>query len=183
MFQIIFCFIFDIATSNPLWKQCVLNWLIYNSFPYNSFPGGSDGKSACLQCGRPGFSPWVGKISWRKKWQPTPVLLPGKLHGWRSPIGYSLWGRKESDTTMRLHFALSLFLIINRNQSWAKYIKYFLRLKEARLTSTLGMGTGKGIRLLLMYLWQIYFLLTVTVFLCFLSSHAWWKRFILVPQA
>ena len=126
---------------------------------------------------------WVRKIPWRRKRQPTPVLLPGKLHGWRSPIGYSLWGRKESDTTMRLHFALSLFLIINRNQSLAKYIKYFLRLKEARLTLTLGMGTGKGIRLLLMYLWQIYFLLTVTVFLCFLSSHAWWKRFILVPQA
>ena len=81
VFQIIFCFICDIATSNPFWKQCVLNWLICNSFPYNSFPGGSDGKSTCLQCERPRFSPWVRKISWRKKWQPTPVLLPGKFHG------------------------------------------------------------------------------------------------------
>ena len=33
-------------------------------------------KSICLQCGRPGFDPWVGKIPWRRKWQPTPVLLP-----------------------------------------------------------------------------------------------------------
>ena len=36
-------------------------------------------------CRRPGFNPWVGKILWRRQWQPTPVLLPGKSHGWRSP--------------------------------------------------------------------------------------------------
>ena len=40
----------------------------------------------------------------RRKWQPTPVLLPGKSHGRRSVAGYSPWGRKESDTTERLHF-------------------------------------------------------------------------------
>ena len=50
------------------------------------------------------FQPWVGKIPWRKKWQPTPVFLPGKSHGRRSLIGYCPWGRKESDTTERLHF-------------------------------------------------------------------------------
>ena len=38
------------------------------------------------------------------KWQPTPVFLPGKSHGLRSLVGYSPWGRKESDTTERLHF-------------------------------------------------------------------------------
>ena len=63
------------------------------------FPGGSDGKSICLQCRRPRFDPWVGKISWGRKWQPTPVLLPGKFHGQRSLVGYSRWGCKESDTT------------------------------------------------------------------------------------
>ena len=64
------------------------------------FPGGSDGKSICLQCGRPGFDPWAGKIPQRRKWQATPVvLLPGKFHGRRSLVGYSPWGRKESDTT------------------------------------------------------------------------------------
>ena len=41
---------------------------------------------------------------WRRKWQPTPVLLPAKPHGWRSLVGNSPWGRKESDTTERLHF-------------------------------------------------------------------------------
>ena len=42
---------------------------------------------------------WVGKISWRRKWQTTPVLLPGKSPGQRSLVGYSSWGHKESDTT------------------------------------------------------------------------------------
>ena len=53
----------------------------------------------CLQCRRPGFDPWVRKIPWRRKWQPTPVFLPGESHGQRSLAGYSPWGRKESDTT------------------------------------------------------------------------------------
>ena len=46
----------------------------------------------------------VRKILWRRKWQPTPVLLPGKSHGQRSMVGsYSPWGHKESDMTERLH--------------------------------------------------------------------------------
>ena len=47
---------------------------------------------------------WIGKIPWRRQWHPTPVLLPGKSHGWRSLVGCSPWGHKESDTTERLHF-------------------------------------------------------------------------------
>ena len=43
----------------------------------------------------------------RRQWHPTPVLLPGKSHGWRSLVGYSPWGCKESDTTKRLHFHTS----------------------------------------------------------------------------
>ena len=49
------------------------------------------------------------KILWRRKWHPTPVLLPGKSHGWRSLVGYSPWGRKESDTTERLHFHFYIY--------------------------------------------------------------------------
>ena len=58
---------------------------------------------------------WMGKEDvvhiWRRKWQPTPVLLPGKSHGQRSLLGYSTWGCKESDMTKRprfTHFILSL---------------------------------------------------------------------------
>ena len=58
--------------------------------------------SVCLQCGSPGFDPWVGKIPWRRKWQSTPVLLPGKSHGQRSLVGYSPWGRKESTWYYRI---------------------------------------------------------------------------------
>ena len=40
----------------------------------------------------------------KRQWLPTPVLLPGNSHGWRSLVGCSPWGRKESDTTEQLHF-------------------------------------------------------------------------------
>ena len=43
-------------------------------------------------------------LLWRRKWQPTPVVLPGKSHGQRNLVGYSPWGHKESDTTEWLHF-------------------------------------------------------------------------------
>ena len=46
-----------------------------------------------------------------RQWHPTPVLLPGKSHGWRSLVGCSPWGRKESDTTERLHFHFLLWCI------------------------------------------------------------------------
>ena len=57
----------------------------------------------CLKCGRPRFDRWVGKIPWRRIWQTTPVVLSGKSHGQRSLVGYGPWGRRESDTTERLH--------------------------------------------------------------------------------
>ena len=52
-------------------------------------------------------------LSWsrRRRWHPTPVLLPGKSHGWRSLVGCSPWGHEESDTTERLHFHFSLSCI------------------------------------------------------------------------
>ena len=57
-------------------------------------PGGS-GSKQCLQCKRPGFEPWVGKIPWRRAWQPTPEFLL-ESHGQRSLAGYSPWGHKET---------------------------------------------------------------------------------------
>ena len=44
------------------------------------------GKEPTPQCRRHGFDPWVGKIPWRRKWQPPTVFLPGKFHGWRSLV-------------------------------------------------------------------------------------------------
>ena len=66
------------------------------------FPGGTSGKEPtcqCRRCKRHGFDPWVGKIPWRRAWQPTPVFLPGESHEQRNLRGYSPWGCKESDMT------------------------------------------------------------------------------------
>ena len=51
------------------------------------------------ECRRPGYDPWVSKIPWRRKWQPTPVFLPGRFHGLRSLVGYSPWSLNESEMT------------------------------------------------------------------------------------
>ena len=62
------------------------------------FPRWCSGKESacrCRKCKRRGFSPWMGKIPWNRKWQPNPVFLPGKFHGQRSLVGYSPWGAKR----------------------------------------------------------------------------------------
>ena len=66
-------------------------------------PGGSEDKASAYNVGDPGSIPGR-KISWRRKWLPTPVFLPGKSHGQRTLVGCSPWGHKELDTTERLHF-------------------------------------------------------------------------------
>ena len=68
----------------------------------SGFPGGTSGKELPVSAGDirdTGFDSWVGRIPWRKAWQPTPVFLPGEFHGQRSLVGYSPWGHKESDMT------------------------------------------------------------------------------------
>ena len=52
------------------------------------FLGGSDSIRICLQCWRLEFNPWVGKIPWRRAWQPIPVFLPVEFCGWRSLVGW-----------------------------------------------------------------------------------------------
>jgi len=60
----------------------------------------------CRSCRRREFNPWVGKIPWRRAWQPTPVFLPGESHGQRHLVGYSPWGHKELDKTEHVHTAI-----------------------------------------------------------------------------
>ena len=64
-------------------------------------PGGSVVKNSPANVGdmRFRFDPWVGKIPWRKKWQPTPVFLPEETYEQRNLVGYSPWGCKKSDMT------------------------------------------------------------------------------------
>ena len=73
--------------------------------PCRGFPGGTSGKEPACQCRRHKrrkFDPWIRKIPWRRKWQPTPAFLPEKFHGQRSLASCSPWGRKESDVTEQL---------------------------------------------------------------------------------
>ena len=79
--------------------------------------------SQCL--GRsPGDLLWVWKIPWRRKWQPSPVLLPGKSHGQMSMVGYSPWGCKELDTTEQLHF----LFFLSQCGIWSHSNKFFILL-------------------------------------------------------
>ena len=70
------------------------------------FPGGAGGKEPvcqCRRCTRRGYDPRVGKIPWRKAWQPTPVFLPGESHGQRSLVGSSPWGRRVKHACVIKH--------------------------------------------------------------------------------
>ena len=65
-------------------------------------PSGTSGKEPACQCRRHkrcGFNPWVRKMPWNRKGEPTPEFIPGKFHGQRSLVGYSPWGCKELDMT------------------------------------------------------------------------------------
>ena len=75
---------------------------IYFSKDFSISPGSTSGKEHNCQCRsrkRHRFDPWVGKIPWKRKWQPTQVFSPGESHGQRSLASYSPWGHKELDTT------------------------------------------------------------------------------------
>ena len=78
------------------------NWVTTHSghssrYKYKGFPLWFSGKEFACQCGTCRFDPCIRKIPWRRKWQPTPVFLPGESHGQRSLAAYSPWNRKESD--------------------------------------------------------------------------------------
>ena len=67
---------------------------------FASFSGcGKESTYLCRRLRRCGFNPWVGMISWRSEWHPTPGFLPGESQGQRSLAGYSPWGRVEWDIT------------------------------------------------------------------------------------
>ena len=102
-----------IAWTRGTWQATVhrvaeswtrLKWLSMHTriYVYIGLPGGLVVKNPPTKCWRNkrhGFDPWIGKIPWNRKWQPTAVFLPGEFHGQRSLAGYSSWSCKESDTS------------------------------------------------------------------------------------
>ena len=91
------------------------------------FPLWLSGREPAGQCRRCRFDPWVRKMPQRSKWQPTPVLLPGKSHGQRSLAGYSLWGCKELDVTERVNTTnnthSNFFPSMRRWWKWSELLK------------------------------------------------------------
>ena len=81
--------------------DCIVHGVSKSRIRLSNFHFHSDKESACQsrRCRRPRFNPWVGKILWRKNWQPTPVFLPGKSHGQWNLVCYGPWGHKESGNT------------------------------------------------------------------------------------
>ena len=82
----------------------ITEWLTLNNNKYTwvelpRWPSSKESTCQCRRHKRCRFRLWFGKIPWKRKWQPTPVLLPGESHGQRSLVGYSPWGQKELDTT------------------------------------------------------------------------------------
>ena len=70
--------------------------LLFPGNKHQGFPGGSEDKASACNAGDPGSIPGLGRFPWRRKWQSTPVFLPGESHGERSLVGYSPRGREES---------------------------------------------------------------------------------------
>ena len=96
------CFLLPTQRNRKLWtvikslKIANRNWLQVGSDV--GFPGGHSGIEHAYQYSRPGFNPWIGKISWRRAWQPTPVCCLYNPHGQRSLVGHSPQGcRVEND--------------------------------------------------------------------------------------
>ena len=89
---------------SDMWLQ---HQTILSSLQSRDFNFACDKESAC-NAGDSGSISGSEKIPWRRKQQPTPLFLPGELHGQRSLVGYSPWGYKELDRTERLTFSLSL---------------------------------------------------------------------------
>ena len=109
------------------------------------------------------FDPWVGKIRWRRKWQSTPILLPGKSHGQRSLVGYSPWGHKESNTTEWLHLLTYLLSVHSKPLSTNSHVCHVWKICTFPFLPVLSQSSmatdplKKAWRKIYsMYLWQYY---------------------------
>ena len=93
-----------------------------------------------LQCGRPWFDPWVGKIPWKRKSLPTSVFWPGEFHGVYSP-----WSHKGSDTTERLSLSsTSSDSFTTCFPMWIPFIFIFCLITVARTSNTVLNKNGKN---------------------------------------
>ena len=97
--------------------------VFYTKYWYYGFPSWHSRKEPTCQCRRCWFDPWVGKIFWRRKWQSTPVFLPGEFLWQRNLEGYSLWGHRvrhdwaTNTYTFTLYLKSSFFFMVRKSIS------------------------------------------------------------------
>ena len=89
----------------------------------NGLPRWLSGKESACQARRCRFSPWVRKILCRRKWQPTPVFLPGKSHGQRSLVGYSPWSQKSLTRLSDLTTTAALVMKVSKTRMRQFYLR------------------------------------------------------------
>ena len=109
--------IFSKIDTETIRYPYVKEWIWTSLYIQKSFSDGSAVKNPPVKQETQVRSPG-GDDPWRRAWQPTPVFLSGESHGLRSMVGYSPWGRKESDTTERLHFHVWMWELYCE-ESWA----------------------------------------------------------------
>ena len=100
-------FILDIVLFRWDLAKCFRGIICQNQSGFRSFPGSSEVRVSACSAGELGLIPGLGRSPGWRKWQPTPVFLPGKSHGQRSLVGYTPQGSKELDMTEQLHFLYS----------------------------------------------------------------------------
>ena len=134
----------SIISLTFLFKRSKSEGLTASSFkgPVPFVLGFPNGKESACQGKRCQFVAWVGKIPWRRAWQPTPAFLPGGSHGQRSLADYSPLCNKELDTTEHTHTHTSLHVTtpitqrdtVLRGSTWFNIwsLTYFLTMQLQR---------------------------------------------------
>ena len=89
----------------------------------------NDGEHLCIASLAIYISPWVRRTPWRRKWQPTPVFLPGKSHGWKSLTGYNPWGQKRAGHSLETK---------QQHGSFSEWFWYFAHLLIGYMLFTTG---------------------------------------------
>ena len=104
----------------PRWVPHVIEQLPVSHLFYTwlGFPWWLNGKELTYQCRNRGLDPWIGKIPWRREWQPTLVFLPGKFHGQKSLLGYSPRGHKRVGHDLATRQQVYIFQCYSLNLSY-----------------------------------------------------------------
>ena len=97
----------------------------------------------CWRCKRCGFSPWIGRIPWRRKWQPTPVFLFGKFYGQKSLVGYSSWDPKEVQLSTQVQLSGPLAKCSNQPPSSGLFEKSPCYHNKRHVLCSLHLGNSK----------------------------------------